>query len=49
MVPSTRAQSGKVIGEIVDQAPMQPGLSDEAVQEHAYEPIHKCVGVQCGM
>ena len=34
--------AGKVAGgRLVDQAPMQPGLRDEAVQEHAYEAIHR--------
>ena len=32
--------AGKMVGRIVDQAPMQPGLKDEAVQEHVYEAIH---------
>ena len=33
--------AGKLSGRMVDQAPLQPGLRDEAVQEHAYEAIHR--------
>ena len=37
------SQAGKLSGRIVDQAPMQPGLKDETVQDHAYEAIHRFI------
>ena len=35
------SKAGQVSGTLVDQAPQQPGLREEAVQEHAYEAVHK--------
>ena len=37
------SQPGKLTGTIVDQALQQPGLRDEAVQNHAYEAIHQFI------
>jgi NAD(P)-dependent dehydrogenase (short-subunit alcohol dehydrogenase family) len=35
------SEPGKLSGRIVDQAAQQPGLRDEAVQNHAQEAIHQ--------